>query len=190
MAPLYISQFDFPSTKMARLPISFPTCAAALAGFILSSCHTLETPPTASASPAPVAPPVDQVVDTQSEKSFKLRHDWAHGAWVIKRGANITFRSDGTGHFGAVIFSRQPTGFDEVRFQSIQYGRDGNVLFAFPDNPVGYPLHVRRPAKDYPYNANFGFDPRHFDSINHVNFFARMRIHGVDGSHMPAQKGK
>lgn len=134
----------------------------------------------ASARPAPVLPPVDNVVDTEFEKTFELRHDWVHGAWVLKQGARISFRPDGTGDFGAVIYATTPVGFDELRLQSVQYGADNNLLFAFPDNPVGYPLYVRRPAKDYHYNANFGFDPRLFDSIDHVSFFARMRIHGTD----------
>ncbi len=143
----------------------------------LSSCHTLEPPPMARAVPQPILP-VDKLVDTPAEKTFVLRGDWAQGAWVIKRGATITFRPDGTGQFSAVVYCSQDVGVDELRFQSIQYGSDGNTLFAFPDNPVGYPMHIRRPAKDYPYDANFGFDPRHFDSIHRAKFFATLRIHG------------
>ncbi len=155
------------------------TCLAALlsAVFAAAGCHTLPVPPMATTSPHPLLP-VDKLEGEHAEKTFVLGSDWSHGPWVLKRGAKISFRPDGTGHFSAVVYAREDIGVDELHFQSIQYGADGNVLFAFPDNPVGYPLHIRRPLKDFPYDADFGFDPRHYHSISEAKFFARLRIHG------------
>ena len=164
-------------------PNHFLPPLAAIFALACTACHTLEPPPMATARPSPLLP-VDKLADTAAEKSFVLNADWSEGAWVIKRGATITFRPDGTGHFSAVVFCSQDIGVDEIRFQSIQYGADGNTLFAFPDNAVGYPLHIRRKSKDYPYDVKFGFDSRYFDSIVRSKFFATLRRNlPVEGAH-------
>ena len=160
---------------MRRLNASSLFAIAAIC-LSVAACRTLSVPPMAVISAEPLLP-VDKLADTPTGKTFTLRGDWAHGAWVIKKGASITFQPDGIGRFSAVVYCREDVGVDEIRFQAIQYGADGNTLFAFPDNPVGYPLHVRSAAKDFPYDVSFGFDPRYFNSIEESKFFARLRLH-------------
>jgi len=140
-----------------------------------SGCTTTFVTPMAVTQTTRADVVLDQTAPA-SQKSFLLPNDWQYNNWVIKKGSKITFFSDGMGEFDARIFSQFTTSPDEVRFQSFQYGRDGNLLFTFPETEVGYPLHMRASYRDYPYHVRFAFDPRFFDDINEAKFFARVRM--------------
>jgi hypothetical protein len=141
----------------------------------LSSCTTTYLTPMAVTQTTRGDVTLDQTTPS-NQKTFLLPHDWQYNNWVIKKGSQITFYSDGIGEFEACVFSQFTTSPDEVHFQSIQFGKDGNRLFSFPETEVGYPLHIRASYQDFPYNVRFAFDPRFFDDINEAKFFARVRM--------------
>lgn len=148
---------------------------AALLLVALSSCTTTYVTPMAVTQTTRADVIADETAPA-NQKVFHLPHDWQYNNWVIKRGSKITFHSDGIGEFDARVFSQFTTSPDEVHFQSIQYGKDGNRLFSFPETEVGYPLHIRSSYQDFPYSVRFAFDPRFFDDITEAKFFARVRM--------------
>lgn len=140
---------------------------------------TLQRDDHAPAQDAPVA-----------SKSFTLPHDWQFGIWVVKRGARIVFNADGTGTFSGVLFAHQTTAAygDMLHLQSIQYGPDGNRLFAFPGTDVGAAMGLRSPYRDFPYDIAFGFDPRYFSRIDSVKWYARLRMLDQQRGHPQAKR--
>ncbi len=155
------------SLSTATLLLSIPIA--------ITSCTTTYVTPMAVSQTTRADVTLDQTTPS-NQKTFLLPHDWQYNNWVIKRGSKITFYSDGIGEFEARVFSQFTTSPDEVHFQSIQYGKDGNRLFSFPETEVGYPLHIRSSYQDFPYNVRFAFDPRLFDDINEAKFYARVRM--------------
>ncbi len=160
-----------------KVPTSISLAAASLglAMLVLPACTTTYITPMATASPARVDKTRDQAVPADT-KVFSLQRDWQYGPWIMKRGAQILFRSDGTGEFSGTVYAQTDTAPQELHFQSIQYGLDGNRLFSFPQRDVGFRMIMRRSNTDYVYNQSFGFDERHFDHIHSVKFFARLRL--------------
>jgi hypothetical protein len=125
-----------------------------------------------------------------SSKTFTLPNDWQFSVWVIKRGANIVFNADGTGTFSGVIYAHQTASAygDMLHLQSIQYGRDGNRLFTFPGNDIGAAMGLRAPFRDFPYDVAFGFDPRQFERIDSVKWYARLRMLDQNIGHPHAKR--
>ena len=125
-----------------------------------------------------------------ASKTFTLPNDWQFGVWVMRRGAQIVFNADGTGTFSAVIYATQTGGAygDMLHLQSIQYGRDGNRLFTFPGTDVGAAMGLRSAFRDFPYDAAFGFDPRQFERIDSVKWYARLRLQQENLGHPQARR--
>jgi len=162
-------------------------CAAAFLG--LAGCTTTYVTPVAVTTLQRVdsAPSQDT---TAVSKTFTLPHDWQFGVWVVKRGAKIVFHVDGTGDFSGVVYAHQTaTSYgDMLHLQSIQYGRDGNRLFAFPGTDVGAAMGLRSAYRDFPYDAAFGFDPRYFERIDTVKWYARLRMLEKNMGHPQAKR--
>jgi hypothetical protein len=118
-----------------------------------------------SANPAGVSP----------TRQYVTKADWHDGDWVMKKGATIAFRADGLGSFSGRLYTVRPARNQELHFQSVQYGRDGNLLFAAPAADLGHAIHARSYGQDYPVDFNFGYDARQFPYIERVLFTARIR---------------
>jgi hypothetical protein len=146
-----------------------------LGSFGLSSCTTTYITPMAVSQPKRLDLAPSQSA-TPYSKTFRLPHDWQYDSWVMKKGTQITFNADGTGVFDATVYSQYTRQHDELHFQSVQYGVDGNTLFTVPGSDVGYPLHIRGAFRDQVYTGRFGFDKRYFPYINDVKFFARLYL--------------
>lgn len=164
-------QSDSPSNRRLLALIALLAAAASLGG-----CSTTYVTPTAVAYPTRMDKTRDQSLPADT-KTFTLPNDWQYGSWIMKRGASIAFRADGTGHFNGRLYSpaRAETPI-ELHFQSIQFGRDGNRLFAFPLRNDGVALIIRRPFTDHEFDIDFGFDPRLFADIQVAKFFARVEL--------------
>lgn len=149
--------------------------AALLVTLSLASCTTTYITPMAVSQPKRLDLSMSQSA-TPYSKTFVLPHDWQYDSWVMKKGTQITFNADGTGVFNVTAFSQFTKKHDELHFQSIQYGIDGNTLFVVPGADVGYPIHLRGSFRDFVYTGRFGFDKRYFNHINDVKFFARLYL--------------
>lgn len=147
----------------------------ALAALGLGSCTTTYVTPMAVSQPKRLDLAQSQSA-TPFAKTFQLPRDWQYDSWVMKQGSEITFNADGTGVFNATVFSQYTKQADELHFQSVQYGVDGNTLFVVPGSDVGYPLHIRGAFRDHVYTGRFGFDKRYFPYINDVKFYARLYL--------------
>jgi hypothetical protein len=160
-------------TKIRQL-VALTALAASAAG--IGGCTTTYVTPTAVASPARADRTRDQSIPAET-KTFSLPNDWQYGPWIMKRGASVEFRADGTGHFSCKLYSQATSPSPiELHFQSIQFGRDGNRLFTFPLRDDGIALHIRRPYTDFVYDIDFGFDPRLFSDIQEAKFYARVLL--------------
>ncbi len=153
----------------------------------LAACTTTYITPVSVADTRRVDITENQEIPA-GEKVFTLPNDWQWGPWVMRGGAKITFREDGTGNFECRVYAQYNTTPEELHFQSIQYAKDGNRLFSFPGKAVGYVMAIRTPYTDYPYNASFGFDERHFEHIDSVKFYARTRLKEEHVGHFAAKR--
>lgn len=113
--------------------------------------------------------------ETVVARTFDITTDWSCGPYVIKRGATLTFRPDGLASFSGRVHTTAYQRGDELYFRSVQFGRDGNVLFVLPASDMPLPVFLRTPHRDYPVDATFGFDKRHFDKIVAIDFQAMLR---------------
>lgn len=142
----------------------------AVFAFTLSSCVTPPPPP-----PVPSAKIKPQRIDkAAASKTYALTSDWSADGWVIKAGTMISFNADGTGLFEGTIY--QVTGTeerDEVRFQAVQLGRDGNTLFTSPGADTGVGLYIQGLKRERVHTVHFAFDARQFGAIDSVTFMAR-----------------
>lgn len=121
----------------------------------------------------------DDLVKTSNDamtKQFVTRSEWRDGDWVMKRGATIAFRSDGFGSFSGRLYTTRAVPRQTFHFQSVQYGRDGNILFAAPAADLGHAIHARHAERDYPVDFNFGFDARQYEFVQRALFTARIRM--------------
>ncbi len=128
----------------------------------------------ASSIPA-YAQKLENPASISSTKEYVTKADWVDGDWVIKKGAKITFRQDGLGSFTCRAYTVAAARRQEFHFQSLQYGRDGNLLFAAPAADLGYSIHARNADQDYAVDFDFGFDARQFAYIERVLYTARIR---------------
>jgi hypothetical protein len=149
--------------------------AVVLVTACLASCTTTYITPMAVSQPKRLDLAQSQSA-TPLSKTFSLPRDWQYDSWVMKKGSNITFNADGTGTFSITAYSQFTKQHDELHFQSIQYGADGNTLFVVPGSDVGYPIHLRGSYRDFVYTGRFGFDRRYFPYIEDVKFFARLYL--------------
>lgn len=140
---------------------------------LLSGCQTTKPRPTSSTSVP--RQKITAPADPAASKQFATVTDWSNGIWVIKKGATIAFRRDGIGSFSARVYTVQSARRQELQFQSVQYGKDGNELFLAPAADLGYAIHARNPNRDYPVDLNFGFDARQFPEIDRVTYVSRIR---------------
>lgn len=166
-------------------PTALLLLAATLSG--MAACTTTFITPISVAETRRVDHTQDQAIPA-GEKVFTLPNDWQWGPWVMRRGARIIFREDGTGEFMGRVYAQYNTTPEELHFQSIQYAKDGNRLFSFPGTDVGYRMPIRTPFTDYAYNASFGFDARHFEHIDSVKFYARTRLKEEHVGHFAAKR--
>lgn len=109
-------------------------------------------------------------------KTFYLPNDWQYGPWIMKRGSKITYFENGMGRFSGSVYTQYSTVTDHLHLQALAYGKDGNLLFGFPGNDTGFPMRLATSYRDYPYTADFAFDPRYFHDIDTVKFYARHRL--------------
>jgi hypothetical protein len=117
----------------------------------------------------------DKDKTTDFLKVFKLDSDLRGNGWVMRKGASMSFGIDGSAEFEGTIYALQGLWMpNAVQLESVQYGPDGNMLFALPGNGVGQSLHMRQDRTDYPVVARFGFKPAHFQRISSVKFAARL----------------
>lgn len=142
---------------------------------LMSACTTTYVTPMAVCHPRRLDVSPSQSVMAPG-KTFTIPHDWQYDSWVMKKGARITFFEDGTGEFNGTVFSQYSTQHDELHFQSVQYGVDGNALFTFPGSDVGHVLHIRGSMRDFPYTVRFSFNRAYYPYIHDVKFMARLRL--------------
>lgn len=140
---------------------------------LLTACQTTPSAPVSSISvPRKV---LSAPEDPNATRQYATTTDWRNGDWVVKKGATISFRPDGIGSFSARVYTVQPARGQELQFQSVQYGKDGNELFLAPAADLGHAIHARQPHRDFPIDLNFGFDARHFPHIERVKYVSRIR---------------
>jgi hypothetical protein len=157
----------------STLRTTLPVLAGAISIAFLSSCQSTVWTPAASVSAVRESA---GAFDTNAPaKTFVIKRDWQDGDWIVKKGAKITFRQDGLGSFSGRIYTLQAARKQEFHFQSVQYGRDGNLLFTAPAADLGYSIHARNAEQDYAVDFDFGFDARHFAYIERVLYTARIR---------------
>lgn len=161
------------SASGTRSAIGVGVAAALVA--TLAGCTTTYVTPIAVTRPLRLDTSVDQSFQA-GEIVFALPNDWQYGTWVMKEGARIVFHADGWGSFSCTLYSQFADSADELHFYAVAYGRDGNQLFIVPGRDTGMALALRRSWTDYPYDAKFSFDPRLFDRIHDVKFYARLRL--------------
>lgn len=144
---------------------------ALAASVVLASCSSV---------PAPVTPYANMTLSridkptSPGAKTYALVNEWNNDGWVLKKGAMISFNSDGTGLFEGTIYnSVDAPKNNEVRLHAIAYGKDSNKLFSFPGADAGYAMHVSQRHHERVHTAPFGFDARQFDSIQNVTLAAR-----------------
>ncbi|MEM0895798.1 MAG: hypothetical protein AAGJ79_02850 [Verrucomicrobiota bacterium] len=142
---------------------------------LLAGCTQTYVTPMAVAQPRRADFSDDQSA-IPPQKSFFLPGDWQYNNWVMKKGTKITFYADGFGEFEGTVYSQMSSSPDELHFQAIQYGKDGNRLFTFPASDVGHPIHIRHSFNDYPQTVRFAYNKKYFDSIHDCKFHARMRL--------------
>ena len=112
---------------------------------------------------------------SEFSKVFHLDSDLHGNGWVMRRGTKISFGSDGSVSLDTNVYALDGLPLpNAIQLESIQYGPDGNVLFAVPGNEVGYPLHLRHPRRDYPVSTRFGYKKAYFERITAVKFAARL----------------
>lgn len=142
----------------------------AVLALTLNSCVTPPPPP-----PAPSAKIHPHRIDKgAAAKTYALTSDWSADGWVIKSGAMISFNADGTGLFeGSIYQVSGPEDRDEVRFQSVQLGKDGNTLFTSPGADTGIGLYIQGLKRERVHTVHFAFDARQFAAIESVTFMAR-----------------
>lgn len=141
----------------------------------LNSCTTTYITPISVAETRRVDVTEGQEIPA-GEKTYTLPNDWQWGPWVVRRGATIIFREDGTGIFSCRLYTQFNTTPEDFHFQAIAYAKDGNRLFAFPGRDTGLSMAIRTPFTDYPYDVPFGYDKRHFEHIDSVKFYGRLRL--------------
>ncbi len=163
--------YNFTLTFMKRTTLLL--LSASLLG--ISACTTTYITPISVAETRRVDVTNGQEIPA-GEKTFTLPKDWQWGPWVVRRGATITFREDGTGIFSCRLYSQFNTTPENLHFQAIAYSKDGNRLFAFPGRDTGLSMAIRTPFTDYPYDVPFGYDKRHFEFIDSVKFYGRLRL--------------
>lgn len=118
-------------------------------------------------------PHADSVADYR--KVYHLSSDLHGNGWVMRKGTRITFNADGSGELSTVVFAMEGLPLpNAIQLESIQYGSDGNIEFAFPGNDVGQPLHMRHARRNYPYRIPFGYKKAYFSRIHSVKFVARL----------------
>jgi hypothetical protein len=141
---------------------------ASAAALCLGACTTIETS---------VQPRLKQIkragAEIAASKTFVIDSDWRCGDIVMRKGASITFTPDGRGAFSCVLYTENPAG-NQLRFASVQYHADGNILFIFPYGEATF-LNMPRPRQDYPYDMALGFDHRHYEQIRSVRFLGSAR---------------
>lgn len=112
---------------------------------------------------------------TEFRKVFSLNHDLRGNGWVMRRGTKIAFGADGSVTLDTIVYALDGLPLpNAIQLESIQYGPDGNVLFAIPGNDVGHSLHMRHARRDYPVSARFGYKKPYFERITTVKFAARL----------------
>jgi hypothetical protein len=139
-----------------------------------SACQTMIWTPASTIST--VRENIETAPADGASKQFVTKSAWRDGDWVMKKGATIAFRSDGFGSFSGRLYTVRPARKQEFHFQSVQYGRDGKLLFSAPAADLGYAIHARNAEQDYPVDFNFGYDRRHFEFIERALFTARIRM--------------
>lgn len=108
-------------------------------------------------------------------KVYALDSDLHGNGWVMRRGTKITFGTDGSVILDTIVYAEEGLKLpNAVQLESIQYGPDGNMLFAIPGNDVGHSLHMRYTRRDYPVKSRFGYKRAYFDRISSVQFKARL----------------
>ncbi len=128
---------------------------------------------------------------TEFSKVFELDTDLHGNGWVMRRGTRIAFGSDGSVVLDTNVYALDGLPLpNAIQLESIQYGPDGNVLFAVPGNDLGHPLHLRHARRDYPVNARFGYKKAYFERITTVKFAARLlREPGLPPSYPSGKQG-
>lgn len=161
-----------------------PFAAVSFALLLLAGCASDPAPRTV------VSTTLSRHADsTEFRKVYTLNSDLHGNGWVMRRGAKITFGSDGSAELDAIVYAQEGLPLpNAIHLESIQYGPDGNVLFAVPGNDVGHPLHLRHARRDYPVRQGFGYKRAYFDRITTVKFAARLLREPAPP--LPAPSGK